>query len=142
AALRRSDPAMQDVARSLGAGRLRTFTRVTLPLIGTAILGGCVLVALTTIAEFGTFEIVRYQTFTTEIFTEFQFDSRAAAAMSVPLVGLALLVLAVDGIVPRRGVPRIAPQRAAVRGRLKWATVPVLLALIALIALAIGVPLV
>ncbi len=142
AALRRSDPAMQDVAHSLGAGRARTFIWVTLPLIRTAVLGGCVLVMLTTIAEFGTFEIVRYQTFTTQIFTEFQFDSRAAAAMSVPLVCLALLVLAIDGIVPRRAVPRIAPQRAAIRGRLKWATVPILLALAALIALAIGVPLV
>ncbi len=142
AALRRSDPAMQDVAHSLGAGRVRTFTRVTLPLIRTAVLGGCVLVMLTTIAEFGTFEIVRYQTFTTEIFTEFQFDARAAAAMSLPLVLLALLVLAVDGIVPRRGVPGTAPQRAAIRSRWKWASAPVLLALAALIALAIGVPLV
>lgn len=140
AALRRSDPAMQDVAHSLGAGRLRTFTRVTLPLIRTAVLGGCVLVMLTTIAEFGTFEIVRYQTFTTEIFTEFQFDSRAAAAMSVPLVCLALLVLAVDGIVPRRATPKTTPQRAAIRARLKWVSAPVLLALAALIALAIGVP--
>jgi iron(III) transport system permease protein len=59
AALRRSDPAMQDVAHSLGAGRVRTFLQVTLPLIRTAVLGGCVLVMLTTISEFGTFEIVR-----------------------------------------------------------------------------------
>jgi iron(III) transport system permease protein len=141
AALRRCDPAMQDVAHSLGAGRMRTFVQVTLPLIRTAVLGGCVLVMLTTIAEFGTFEIVRYQTFTTEIFTEFQFDSRAAAAMSLPLVCLALLVLAVDGVVPRRAVPRTTPRRNAIRARLKWASAPILLALAALIALAIGVPL-
>ncbi len=140
AALRRCDPAMQDVAHSLGAGRVRTFVQVTLPLIRTAVLGGCVLVALTTISEFGTFEIVRYQTFTTQIFTEFQFDSRAAAAMSLPLVCLALLVLSLDGIVPRRAMPRVAPQRTAVRARMGWALAPTLLALTALIALAIGVP--
>jgi iron(III) transport system permease protein len=141
AALRRSDPAMQDTAHSLGAGRLRTFVRVTLPLIRTAVVGGCVLVALTTISEYGTFEIVRYQTFTTEIFTEFQFDSRAAAALSVPLVCLALLVLAVDGIVPSRASIRTVPSRAAARARLGWVVaVPVLLSLVALVALAIGLP--
>ncbi|HEY5195268.1 MAG TPA: iron ABC transporter permease [Solirubrobacteraceae bacterium] len=141
AALRRSDPAMQDTAHSLGAGRLRTFARVTLPLIRTAVVGGCVLVALTTISEYGTFEIVRYQTFTTEIFTQFQFDSRAASALSVPLVCLALLVLAVDGLVPSRAATRIAPSRAAVRSRLGRVTIPILLALGALAALAIGFPL-
>jgi iron(III) transport system permease protein len=140
AALRRSDPAMQDTAHSLGAGRLRTFARVTLPLIRTAVVGGCVLVALTTISEYGTFEIVRYQTFTTEIFTEFQFDSRAASALSVPLVCLALLVLAVDGIVPSRASPRTAPSRAAIRARLGWIAAPTLLALGVLVGLAIAFP--
>jgi iron(III) transport system permease protein len=141
AALRRSDPAMQDVAHSLGASRVSTFIRVTLPLIRTAVLGGCVLVMLTTISEYGTFEIVRYQTFTTEIFTEFQFDSRAAAALSVPLVCLALLVLAVDGIIPSRATPGTAPQRVPTPARARWAASPTLLALGALTALAIGFPL-
>jgi iron(III) transport system permease protein len=140
AALRRSDPAMQDTAHSLGAGRLSTFARVTFPLIRTAVVGGCVLVALTTISEYGTFEIVRYQTFTTEIFTEFQFNSRAASALSVPLVCLALLVLAVDGIVPSRTATRTAPPRVAIRARLGWAATPTVLALGALVALAIGFP--
>ncbi|HTA96709.1 MAG TPA: iron ABC transporter permease [Solirubrobacteraceae bacterium] len=140
AALRRSDPAMQDTAYSLGAGRLRTFLRITLPLIRTAVMGGCVLVALTTISEYGTFEIVRYQTFTTEVFTEFQFNSRAASALSVPLVCLALLVLAVDGIVPSRAATRIAPSRAAVRARLRWLLAPTLGALMTLVAFAIVFP--
>ncbi|HXC45094.1 MAG TPA: iron ABC transporter permease [Solirubrobacteraceae bacterium] len=141
AALRRSDPAMQDTAHSLGVGRMRTFARVTLPLIRTAVMGGCVLVALTTISEYGTFEIVRYQTFTTEVFTEFQFNSRAAAALSVPLVCLALLVLAVDGIVPSRAATRLAPSRAAVRARLGRLVAPTVGALSALVGLAIGFPL-
>ncbi|HEY5285921.1 MAG TPA: iron ABC transporter permease [Solirubrobacteraceae bacterium] len=140
AALRRSDPAMQDTAHSLGAGSLRTFARVTVPLIRTAVMGGCVLVALTTISEYGTFEIVRYQTFTTEVFTEFQFNSRAAGALSVPLVCLALLVLAVDGIVPSRAATRPAPSRAAIRTRLGWLAVPILAGLLVLVALAIGFP--
>ena len=103
-------------------------------------MGGCVLVALTTISEYGTFEIVRYQTFTTEVFTEFQFNSRAASALSVPLVCLALLVLAVDGVVPSRAATRIAPSRVAVRARLRWLLAPTLGALTALVALAIVFP--
>ena len=92
---------------------MATFVRVTLPLIRTAVLGGCVLVVLTVISEYGAFEILRFQTFTTEIFTEFQFDSQAAGALSVPLVLLGLLVLAVDGMIPRRSVAahRAAPRR-------------------------------
>ena len=57
----------------------------------TAIFGGCVLVVLTVISEYGAFEILGYQTFTTEIFTEFQFDSRAAGALAIPLVLLGLV---------------------------------------------------
>jgi iron(III) transport system permease protein len=140
AALRRADPAMQDTAHSLGAGSLKTFARVTLPLIRTAIMGGCVLVALTTISEYGTFEIVRYETFTTEIFTEFQLNSRAAAALSIPLVCLALLVLAVDGVVPSRAATRTAPPRTRMRTRLGLVAVPMLAGLAGLAALAIGFP--
>lgn len=140
AALRRSDPAMQDTAYSLGAGRVRTFGRVTLPLIRSAVVGGCVLVALTTISEYGTFEIVRYQTFTTEIFTEFQLNSQAASALSVPLVCLALAVLAIDLIVPSRAATGVAPSRAAIKSRLGWVAAPTLLAFCCLAALAIGFP--
>jgi iron(III) transport system permease protein len=140
AALRRSDPAMEDTARSLGVGRGRTFTRVTLPLIRTALLGGCVLVTLTVLSEYGAFEILRYQTFTTEIFTEFQFDPQAAGALSVPLVLLGLLVLAVDGIIPRRRATGSAPRRLASHGRWRWTATPTILALAALVVLGVGVP--
>ena len=65
AALRTADPSLEDVARGLGLGRVRTFTRVTLHQIRPALLGGSLLVALILLAEFGTFEILRFQTFTT-----------------------------------------------------------------------------
>ncbi len=72
AALRTSDPALEDVARGLGLGRLRTFSRVTFHQIRPALVGGSLLVALILLAEFGTFEILGFQTFTTEIYTEYQ----------------------------------------------------------------------
>ena len=107
AALRRTDPSMEEAAHSLGVGRVTTFRRVTLPLVRTAILGGCVLVVLTVISEYGAFEILGYQTFTTEIFTEFQFDARAAGALAIPLVLLGL-----------RGAPGRGPAPAAHGDRL------------------------
>jgi len=142
AAFRRADPAMEETAHSLGAGRFATFRRVTLPLIRTALLGGCVLVVLAVISEYGAFEILRYQTFTTEIFTEFQFEPQAAGALSIPLVLLGLLVLGIDVIVPRRPSASIAPRRAFARHRLRPAiAIPVALGLAALVGLGIGVPL-
>ena len=46
------------------------------------------MVALALLAEYGAFEILRFQTFTTTIFVEFQlgFNSPAACALSVVLV--------------------------------------------------------
>jgi iron(III) transport system permease protein len=140
AALRRADTTMEETAHSLGVDRIATFTRVTLPLIRTAVLGGCVLVTLTVLSEYGAFEILRYQTFTTEIFTEFQFDSQAAGALSVPLVCLGLLVLAVDGIVPRRTATRARVVRTAAPAARGFGGLPLVGALGALVALAIGVP--
>ena len=140
AALRRTDPSMEEAAHSLGVGRATTFRRVTLPLVRTAILGGCVLVVLTVISEFGAFEILGYQTFTTEIFTEFQFDARAAGALAIPLVLLGLAVLLAEGLLPRRTVTGSAPRRAVRPVRLRRLTVPAMLALAGLVVLAVGVP--
>ena len=141
AALRRTDPAAEESALSLGVGRVTTFRRVTLPSIRIAILGGCVLVALATMAEYGAFEILRFQTFTTEIFTEFQFDQPAAAALSIPLVLLAVLVLGIDAGLVRRGRPdRVAPRRAAARAGLRRAAGPVLIGLAGLVILGTVVP--
>jgi iron(III) transport system permease protein len=141
AALRRADPAMEDTAHSLGVGRLAAFFRVTLPLVRTAVLGGCVLVVLTVISEYGAFEIMRYQTFTTEIFTEFKFDPAAAGVLSIPLVVLGLLVLLIEVVIPRRMAAGTTPRRAPSPLRLGRGIAPVMLALGAVLALGVGVPL-
>jgi iron(III) transport system permease protein len=145
AALRSADPDLEEVARALGLGPFRTFFRVTIHQIRPALLGGCLLVTLILLAEFGTFEILRFQTFTTAIFTEFQigFDTPAACALSLVLVLLGLIVLA--GEAAARGRTGSARQnrlgRVPTPLRLRRATVPVLFALTALLGLAIGVPL-
>jgi iron(III) transport system permease protein len=140
AALRRLDPGLEQTAESLGVPVWRVFARVVAPLLRTAIVGGALLAALTVISEFGAFEILGYQTFTTEIFTEFKFDPQAAAALVVPLVGLGLLMLALEATLPRRRVGVGGPGRAVRRVASPPVTITALLGLLALIALGVGVP--
>jgi iron(III) transport system permease protein len=145
ASFRNADPGQEEVARSLGVGRLSTFWRITLGQARTAILGGCLLVALVLLAEYGAFEILGYQTFTTEIFTEFNvsFNVPTASALSLVLVLLSLLVLCGEGLTRGRGrVSRAGPlaQRVTARHRLGRARVPVLAGFLLLAALALGVP--
>ena len=144
ASLRMADPGQEEVARSLGSGRVRTFVRITLGQAKGAILGGCLLVALVMLAEYGAFEILGYQTFTTEIFTEFNgYSIAASCALSLVLVVLSLLVVAGEGALRGRGqVSRSGPmtQRVNPPQRLGWTRWPVLAAFAALVVLALGVP--
>jgi iron(III) transport system permease protein len=140
AALRRSDPALEEAARSLGLGTARTFFRVVLPSIRSAILGGCLIIVLVLISEYGAFEIVRFQTFTTEVFTEFQVNPAAAGALSIPLVLIGVLVVVGEGLVP-------VPPASARPGMRRTSLIPlgrggagVFTAFAALVALAVAVP--
>jgi iron(III) transport system permease protein len=141
AALRRADPALDETARGLGVGAWRTFFRVTAPGLLPAVTSGCLVVLMTLISEFGAFEIVRFQTFTTEIFTEFQFDPEASAALSIPLVLLALLILGGESLIPRRPTVLRATGRRATPTRLGvWRGLTVVGGLCVLGILAVGVP--
>jgi iron(III) transport system permease protein len=143
ASLRAAGPGQEEIARSLGARHLRTFSKITLAQARGAILGGCLLVTLVVLAEYGAFEILGYQTFTTEIFTEFHgYSFAASCALSLVLVLLSLLVLAGEGLVNSNanlttpGMSRRSPPRPL--GRPGQALVLALLA--ALVLLAVGVP--
>jgi iron(III) transport system permease protein len=144
ASLRNADPSQEEMSRSLGVGRVRTFWRVTIGQARGAILGGCLLVALVMLAEYGAFEILGYRTFTTEIFTEFHvFDLPGACALSLVLVVLSIVVVGGDLRLRSRG--QVAhtgaqAQRLNKRHKLGRATIPVLLGFVALIGLALGVP--
>jgi iron(III) transport system permease protein len=145
ASLRSSDPGLEEAARSLGLGRVRTFLRVTVAQSRGAILGACVVIALIVLAEYGAFEDLGFQTFTSEIFSEFSvsFNVPGACALSFVLVGLAVVILAADALAQGRGrvvrTGRLA-QRDIPRYRLGRATIPVVSGLVALLGLALGVP--
>lgn len=146
AALRRVDNSLYEVARSLGLGRVRALLRTVLPQIRAALFGGCLLVLLGLLAEYGAFEILRFQTFTTEIFTEFSLgiNPAAASALSLVLVVLSVVVVGAELTLTRSGAGRAGspgrPAGGARRYRLGWGALPSLLLLAVLAGLGVGVP--
>ncbi len=146
ASLRSADPGQEEVARSLGSGRIAAFARITLGQARGAILGGCLLAALVMLAEYGAFEILGYRTFTTEIFTEFHAirgGFAAACALSLVLVVISMVVLAGEAIARGRGrISRSGPlaQRRLPPHKLGRARWPVLAGFAVLVLLALGVP--
>ncbi|MGO8859918.1 MAG: ABC transporter permease [Acidimicrobiales bacterium] len=145
ASLRNADPAQEEVARSLGLGRLETFWRVTIGQARLAILGGSVLVGLVVLAEFGAFEILGFRTLTTEIYAEFTvgFNDPAACAFSLILVVLGGLLLLGEGAL--RGGGRGARVGGGVARQLRAVPLgrarPAVLGGVALlVAVALGVP--
>jgi iron(III) transport system permease protein len=145
AALRSMDPTLEETARGLGLGAWACFFRVVLPQLRPALLGGILLVALNTLTEFGAFALLRFRTFTTEIFAIYRtsYDGSEAALFGMVLIVLCLLCLALEAWV--RGAARYARVgRGAARvggrlplGRLK---LPVLVGFVGLTLVTVGVP--
>jgi iron(III) transport system permease protein len=95
AGLSNLDPALEEVARSLGYGPWRTFWHATLPALRPAIASGALLVALYVLSDFGAVSLLRYPSFTRVIYVQYQssFDRSTAALLSLLLVMLTLLLL-------------------------------------------------
>ncbi|OXC72361.1 ABC transporter permease [Caballeronia sordidicola] len=145
AALRGMDPALEESARSLGCGRVGVFVRVVLPQLRPALLGGMLLVALGVLSEFGAFTLLRFRTFTTQIYAEYRtsFDSSGASVFACILIAMCLFCLALEMRV--RGGARYervdrGVRRAALRYELgvwRWAVVG---AFVVLAIVTLGVP--
>ena len=142
ASLRRADAALEDVARSQGLRSLAVFTRVTLPQLRLALLGGGLIIALHLLAEYGAFALLGFRTFTTEIYNEYQlgFDAASSAILSLVLVALCLLLLGAESGLQGRTPPTSETPARRRRSPLGLRRVPALLGLGALLALAMGVP--
>ncbi len=145
AALRGMDPALEDVARSVGHGPWRIFGRTVLPQLLPALSGGLLLVTLHMLVEFGPLALLRVETFTTAIYEayELSYDGAAAAMLSAVLIALCLCVMAAELLLRgRRRYARPASGATAphVRARLGWAALPASAGLAALVVLALGVP--
>ena len=146
AALRGMDPALEETARSLGLAPWRSFLRVVLPQLRPALFGGMLLVALNVLVEFGAFSLLRFHTFTTEIYAEYRtgFAGPQAALLATVLILLCLVLLVAE--VKVRGAARYAQIGRGTRRRpapldLGWARMPVLVGFAALVAVTLLVPL-
>jgi iron(III) transport system permease protein len=94
-ALRRLDPQLEDAARAMGRTPFQTFRSVVLPQLWPSIAVGGLLVALFVISDFGAVSIMRFDSFTREIYLSYKasFDRTATAALGMVLVLLMLLLL-------------------------------------------------
>ena len=100
-AFRSSDRGLEEAGATLGASRLRVFTRVTVPLVTPSLIAGSVLCWARAIGEFGATSIFggnipgSTMTMPTLVLNVFQIqgDPEAATALSLPLMLIAVVVL-------------------------------------------------
>jgi iron(III) transport system permease protein len=143
ATLSRLDPAIEQSAAALGLGAWRSFFRVVLPQLRIAMTGGALLVGLHLLAEYGAFAMIRFDTFTTAIMTQYKstFNGAAGNMLASVLVFFCLLLLMAE--VRSRGTARYARIGSGVQGRalrlpLHAYQLPAQLFLFVLAALAFG----
>jgi iron(III) transport system permease protein len=145
AALRGMDPELEEVARGMGRSPAAVFRSVVLPQLVPSIGVGCLLVALYVLSDFGAVSIMRFDSFTREIYIAYQssFDRTAAAALGAMLV-LTMLALFVAYGRARRSMRyhRTSPGTARPVGRSPlgpW-KLPALAACALLVAVALVLP--
>lgn len=93
-----------EAARSLGRGYGQAVRAVALPLARPALAAGAALAVMEALADFGTVNLLGYQTLTDAIYRVWNgaFDTAAALQLATVLVGLALLMLAAERVLRGR----------------------------------------
>jgi iron(III) transport system permease protein len=127
-ALRRIDPQLEDAARAMGRGPLAVFRTVVMPQLWPVLAAGGLLVALYVVSDFGAVSLLRFDSFTREIYVAYKssFDRTAAASLGAVLVvvmfGLLLLSsrLRSAKVVHRLGPGALRPARPYRLGRWRW----------------------
>ncbi len=106
------DPGLEEVAATLGFGRVARFARVAVPAALPGIVAGILLTWLRAFAEFGATVILAYHPFSLPVFTFVQFDEIGLPGTMLPIAAALLAALAVLLLaqlpVPRRRRRRIA----------------------------------
>jgi molybdate transport system permease protein len=98
-AFRRIDPALIIVARTFGASPLRVFFRIAVPLAAPGLVAGAAMSWARSLGEFGATLMFagnlegRTQTLPLAVYTALESDLRAAQALSIVLVVVALVLL-------------------------------------------------
>ena len=106
------DPALEDVAATLGRGRLAVFVRASLPAARGALLAGLLLAWLRAFGEFGATVMVAYHPYSLPVYTYVAFGEQGLPAMLPVLLPAIALALAILMLGNRAGVRR-APRRSS-----------------------------
>ena len=95
AAMHRTDPALEEAARGLGASPTRVFRTVTLPQLRVAIGAGALLAALYTLSDFGAVSLMRFDAFTRVIYAQYsgRLDRTPAIVLSLALIVIAGVII-------------------------------------------------
>ena len=98
AAIAGLNPELVEAGRSMGYTVLGAFRRITLPMLMPAIGSGAVLAALYTLSDYGGVALMRHNTLTVSIMTNYQtsIDRTAGAALSMLLVVYAVALLVIE----------------------------------------------
>jgi iron(III) transport system permease protein len=144
-ALRGLDPALEETGRSLGLSGRGTFFRVVLPQLRPAIYGGMLLVVLDALVEFDAFVGLKFQTFSFDVYAQYQLGFSTSGAAALSLASIALCVILLFGEARLRGnanYTRVShgARRLSARYKLGRATVPVIVAMAAVVAIGVGIP--
>lgn len=145
-AIVRLDPQLEEAALVASRSRREVFRTITLPQLKPAIGAGGLLVALYVLSDFGAVSLLRFQSFTREIYISFQssFDRGETAALGLVLVALTLALVALYAGTRRQGSHyrsspgAVRPLRPVPLGPWKW---PAIGGCTLLAALALGLPL-
>ena len=96
------DSSLVDAARTLNHGPLRSFRRVTFPIIRPGIAAGALLAALYAVSDFGTPVFMRASVFTSRIYNEFgSFSVDYAALLALQLVAIVAVILVIEAGIGR-----------------------------------------
>ena len=110
AAMKSMDPSLEESSRVLGAGKLRTALRITLPLVAPGVLSATIFVFAEMLGSFAAAFVLgipgRFYVVTTEIWQatlSFPPDYGRAAAMGLSLFGVMLITLTIARFVLKHG---------------------------------------
>lgn len=130
-------PSLADAARSLGMSRRRAWWRITWPVARPAVVAGCALALMETLADFGTVAYFSVDSFTAGIYRAWQAmgDRVGAARLATMLLVLVVALLLVERgqrgrmqfhVRNPRPAPRVRLRRGAALRATVMCTLPIL----------------
>ncbi len=98
AALRGLDPSLEEAAQSLGAPPKRVFIRVIIPQLAPAYAAGALIITLYVLGDFGAVSLMRFETFSYALFTQYAaaYDRVYAAWLALMLLALTVTLLVLE----------------------------------------------